>query len=158
MGGKYLNFLITEVNGWKDGARPAPLNETAIQSPTSRLVSQGGSTILECHLRTNSPSPEATVTWKRNNVTISMLDSSHRQLDPWTLLVRNFSLSSIGEDKTVMYECRVDGGLLGEEIVRSFDVTLAEGENYTVLTLVLLLWLDCIVIGSLVPRLFFINV
>ena len=121
------------VDGWIDVAMPVPRHETAIQSPTNRLVSQGGSTILECHPRTNSPSLNATVTWLKDNVTISMPDPSHRWLDVWTLLVQNFTLPSVGEDKRVRYECHVSGRLPGNqtsvEVMRSFDVMLAEGER-----------------------------
>ena len=121
------------MDGWIDVAMPVPLHETAIQSPTNRLVSQGGSTILECHPRTNSPSLNATVTWLKDNVTISRPTP---RTDGWMCgrsWFKNFTLPSVGEDKRVRYECHVSGRLPGNqtsvEVMRSFDVMLAEGER-----------------------------
>jgi hypothetical protein len=69
--------------------------------------------------------------WWRDDVILPEWDPTHWRLDAWTLLVRNFSLPTGGQDKMVRYECRVGGdfaGMENQEFMRSFNISLAEGK------------------------------
>lgn len=65
------------------------------------------------------------MSWLKNNSYIVEGNEDHVKVNPWSLMVRNFSPSA--EEKVVRYECIV-AGLRYHDIRRSFNLSLAEGK------------------------------
>ena len=66
------------------------------------------------------------VTWLRNDASIPETDRDHVRLEPWSLMVRNFTAPR-GE-KIVYYKCILVGlEYHSKELERSFNLTLEEG-------------------------------
>lgn len=64
------------------------------------------------------------MSWLKNNSYTVEGDEDHVKVNPWSLMVRNFSPSA--EEKVVRYECIV-AGIRYYDIRRSFSLSLAEG-------------------------------